>query len=90
MSAQNAINNNPSGVAPDRRRVLKPQNFQNPSRLFEIDITDKKNLSNLLSISFSQINKLMAEEGLPYFKIGRSVRYRVSEVASWLELRRMS
>jgi excisionase family DNA binding protein len=56
---------------------------------FEVLIT-KKELVNGLGISSSFINKLMAEESLPYFKLGRAVRFRISEVSLWLEHRRMA
>jgi predicted DNA-binding transcriptional regulator AlpA len=38
-------------------------------------------------LSSSYISLLMAEEGLPHFKIGRAVRFRVREVAAWLQKR---
>jgi len=48
----------------------------------------KGELARLLNVSVSFIEKLMAEEGLPYFKIGRSVRFRLEEVQEWLLKRR--
>ena len=38
-----------------------------------------------MKLSVSYISLLMAEEGLPHFKIGRAVRFRVKEVAAWLQ-----
>jgi predicted DNA-binding transcriptional regulator AlpA len=46
----------------------------------------KDRLAELLGISISHINKLMTE-GLPCLKIGRAVRYRVSDVVKWLQKR---
>lgn len=57
--------------------------------MFEALIS-KKQLVNGLGVSSSFVSKLMVEEGLPYFKIGRAVRFRISEVSQWLERRRMS
>ncbi len=50
--------------------------------LFENFIT-KDELANRLGVSVSFVSKLM-NEGLPCLKIGRSVRYRLSDVVSWL------
>lgn len=57
------------------------------SQIFE-NLIDRKVLANKLSLSPSYISKLMAEEGLPYFKIGRSVRFKLSEVVEFLERRK--
>jgi excisionase family DNA binding protein len=51
---------------------------------FENLIT-KKELVTALGISSSFISKLMASGELPYFKIGRAVRFRISEISEWLE-----
>ncbi len=48
----------------------------------------KKDLAQRLSVSQGFINKLMSEEGLPHFKVGRAVRFRLEEVALWLSERR--
>lgn len=50
---------------------------------------DKEKLAAKLNLSVSFINKLMRNEGLPYVKLGKSVRFRVSETLSWLQKRRM-
>jgi len=50
-------------------------------------LVNKKQLSHNLCLSQSYINKLMASEGLPHFKIGRAVRFRVSEIVVWLQKR---
>ena len=52
-------------------------------------LISKKELVSAFGVSSSFVNKLMAEEGLPYFKIGRAVRFRVSEISTWLEKRRI-
>lgn len=52
-------------------------------------LVSKKELVIAFGVSGSFLNKLMAEEDLPYFKIGRAVRFRVSEIAVWLERRRI-
>jgi excisionase family DNA binding protein len=52
------------------------------------NLVTKKQLAQTLAVSEGFINKLMIEEGLPHFKIGRAVRYRVKEVVSWLSQRR--
>ena len=66
-----------------------PNKIMNANQiLFETLIT-KKELVNGLGVSSSFINKLMAEEKLPYFKLGRAVRFRISEVSRWLERRKI-
>jgi excisionase family DNA binding protein len=57
------------------------------STIFE-NLVDKKQLAKLMSLSVSYIDKMMAQEGLPHFKIGRAVRYRFSEVTAFLERRK--
>jgi predicted DNA-binding transcriptional regulator AlpA len=54
--------------------------------LFE-NLVTKKKLSEKMSLSVSYVSQLMVEEGLPHFKIGRAVRFRVNEVAVWLQKR---
>lgn len=48
----------------------------------------RQQLARYLSISPSYVSKLQAEEGLPVYRIGRSVRYRLGEVESFLRERR--
>lgn len=54
--------------------------------LFENFIT-KKELAQKLSVSEGLINRLMAEEQLPHVKIGRAVRFRLSDVLAWFDLK---
>lgn len=57
----------------------------NHSQLFIENFIDKRKLAEMLSLSPSSINKLMAESKIPFKKIGRSVRFRFSEVVAALE-----
>lgn len=52
-------------------------------------VVTRSQLAQALAISESFISKLMLEEGLPYIKLGRSVRFDISEVTAWLQKRRM-
>jgi excisionase family DNA binding protein len=52
--------------------------------LFEKWIT-KKELAQHLGVSESFINKLMTEEALPHLKVGRAVRFLLSNVDAWFE-----
>jgi len=56
--------------------------------LFENQLVDRIRLAELLSLAPSTISKLMAEEGLPHYKIGKSCRFKVSEVMAFLEERK--
>ncbi len=51
------------------------------------NLVTKEQLAGSLALSPSYISKLMATEGLPHLKIGRAVRFRVSEVVAWLQKR---
>lgn len=62
-------------------------NASSPILFFDRLLT-KKQLAEQLALSQSYISKLMAEEGLPRVKIGRAVRFRLSEVLDWLQKRR--
>ena len=48
----------------------------------------KKHLAVTLGISLSYVDKLMADEGLPHYKIGRSVRFNLNEIMAFLERRK--
>lgn len=61
--------------------------FDNQRKGLERLVT-KKELGELLALSQSFINELMSDCGLPYIKIGRAVRFRVSEIMAWLQKRR--
>ena len=52
-------------------------------------LVTKRQLAQQLALSPSYISKLMSEEGLPYIKIGRAVRFRPKEVVEWLTERKM-
>jgi excisionase family DNA binding protein len=52
------------------------------------NLVTRTELSEKLGLSESYISKLMSDENLPYFKIGRSVRVRLTEVVVWLQTRR--
>ena len=68
--------------------VFTSSDHKSEKSLFESGIVDKKELARKFSISVSFVNKLMAEEGLPYFKLGKVVRFRKKEVQTWLSQRR--
>lgn len=67
----------------DLRKDLEKSEFV----IFE-KIISKQQLAEVLSLSVSMIDKLM-QQGLPHFKIGKSVRFRVSGVVAFLERRKM-
>jgi|GEM_PF-6594388 len=61
-------------------RATKPQ----LQPIFE-NLVSRTELAKRLSLSPSYISKMMKYEGLPYFKIGRAVRFKLSEVVDFLE-----
>lgn len=60
----------------------------NPSDQFFLILVDRNRLAEALSLGPSTISKLMADEGLPHYKIGKSCRFKVSEVMAFLENRK--
>ena len=47
-------------------------------------IMNKKELAEYLKMSIPSIDRYMKSEGLPYSKIGKSVRYMEAEINEWL------
>lgn len=47
---------------------------------------NKEELAEKLNISVSMVNKLITQ-GLPHFKIGKSIRFDLKEVKKWLKER---
>lgn len=47
----------------------------------------KRDLADLLGVSVGFVDTHMRESGLPYHKVGRSVRFKLSEVEKWIERR---
>jgi excisionase family DNA binding protein len=91
VSHQSVVNKNaaPQTTHKFATPALNPkQNRSNCNEaIFENFIT-KEELAHLFKVSISFVEKLMADGGLPYFKIGRSVRFRYEEVREWLLRRR--
>jgi excisionase family DNA binding protein len=79
----------------DRTAVaVKSRVFENLSTPIDASynafhLITKEQLAQQLALSPSYISKLMSEEGLPYIKIGRAVRFRPKEVVEWLTERKM-
>jgi len=71
-------------------QLINPQiQSKSSDTLFLIRIVTRKQLAEILQLSPSFISKLMSEKGLPYFKIGRAVRFQLKEVMRFLEERKM-
>ena len=46
-------------------------------------------LSTRLGITVRHVRRLVAEKRVPYYKVGRLVRFDPAEIAQWLESRRV-
>jgi excisionase family DNA binding protein len=47
---------------------------------------EKKDVAEFLGISIRMVEKLMAEGGLPFYRLGtRRVRFRLADVMEWME-----
>jgi excisionase family DNA binding protein len=70
-------------------RIISPILTAPPEQvvLEKLVLVTKEQLADQLSVSRSFVSKMMSEEGLPHIKIGRAVRFRVSEVMAWLQKR---
>lgn len=44
----------------------------------------KRDLARMLCVSEGLINKLVGERGMPHIKLGRTIRFSVSEVKNWM------
>jgi len=45
---------------------------------------NKKQLSNYLGISIGKIDNLIKNKNIGYYKIGKSVRFKVEDVNNWI------
>ena len=57
-------------------------------KLIDNFLVDRRKLAEILSLAPSTISKMMADEGLPHYKIGKACRFKVSEVMAFLNNRR--
>lgn len=51
------------------------------------NLISKQQLAEFLELSISMVDKLM-QQGLPHFKIGKAVRFRVADVVVFLQRRK--
>ena len=52
----------------------------------DVDVfLSKKQASQYLSISISFLERLMAEEGLPFYRVKKKVLFRKHEIDRWIE-----
>jgi excisionase family DNA binding protein len=47
-------------------------------------------LAERLGITVRHVRRLVAERRLPYYKVGRLVRFDPAEISQWLQTRRIS
>lgn len=72
----------------ERHSSIGVKNMEVVKMNFET-LVSKKELVVALGVSHSFVNKLMAKDELPHFKIGRTVRFRISDISTWLEQRKV-
>ena len=61
------------------------ENIENIPQLLGIE-----ELAGRLGITVRHVRRLVAERRLPYYKVGRLVRFNPAEIKEWLERRRVS
>jgi excisionase family DNA binding protein len=54
-----------------------------------IEYVDRAEIAKILRVSERYVSKLMREGKLPYYKLGKSVRFRVSEVVDHMQVYRL-
>jgi excisionase family DNA binding protein len=57
--------------------------FTTVGTFFE-NLVTKRDLARMLCVSEGLINKLVGERGMPHIKLGRTIRFSVSEVKNWM------
>lgn len=50
-------------------------------------LVDQKEICKITGLKASFIDKAQKNYGFPYLRIGRSLRYRVSQVENWINMR---
>jgi excisionase family DNA binding protein len=81
------IRNNGAGANELTTPINKVSTAETKKLFFENILVDRKELARLLMVSPSFVSKLKSDEGLPFYKIGRATRYKLSEVMVFLERR---
>jgi excisionase family DNA binding protein len=59
-----------------------------PNKIPELMSIDQ--LAQRLGITVRHVRRLVAEKRVPYYKVGRLVRFDPAEITQWLETRRVS
>jgi excisionase family DNA binding protein len=77
-------------LACDTARWTLMRHFDELNQRFQLNsLLTTKEAAKYLGLSVSTLNKLrLTGEGPAYFKLGRSVRYRLSDLDIWVEKRR--
>lgn len=56
-----------------------------PSARQEDEVFDKQGLADYLKVDISWINKQIANRAIPYFHLGKYVRFKKSRIDRWVE-----
>jgi excisionase family DNA binding protein len=51
-------------------------------------LVGREEISKIFGISIETVDRLTKDSGLPYYKLGRFTKFRVSEIERWLKERR--
>ena len=47
-----------------------------------------KDVADYMGVSYGYLRQLVSNDYIPYYKLGRSVRFRLSEIDNWLSERK--
>ena len=53
-------------------------------------LVDKGQVAKFLGVSTDTVDKERIKTDLPYYKLGRKVRFRISEVEAWLKQKKQN
>jgi len=74
------------GLSEKELRQLQHETLNELLATLDVDVfLSKRQASQYLSISISFLEKLMAEEALPYYRVKKKVLFRKHEIDRWIE-----
>ena len=77
-----------SANRPQNSFYPRPEAAATNPPFFENQLIDRNRLCEIIGLAPGTISKLMAEDGLLNYKIGKACRFKMSEVMAFLEKRK--
>jgi excisionase family DNA binding protein len=64
---------------------MKPILSSNGKKEYQFTILDKEDLAHYLGVEVSWLDKKVSANEIPYFKVGKYVRFKKSVIDKWIE-----